>query len=45
VLDPANFISDHNGIVIINDLSKSEHHSNRSYVKDGPLRFVGNPAI
>jgi hypothetical protein len=45
VLDPANLISDHDGIVIINDLSKSEQHSKRTYVKDGPLRFVGDPAI
>jgi hypothetical protein len=45
VLDPANLIRDHDGIVIINDLSKSEQHSKRTYVKDGPLRFVGDPAI
>jgi GAF domain-containing protein len=34
------------GIVIINDFTKSEQHSKRSYVRDGPLRFyAGVPLV
>ncbi|KAF1913696.1 hypothetical protein BDU57DRAFT_520662 [Ampelomyces quisqualis] len=46
VLDPAALADGDGGIVIINDLTKSEQHSKRSYVKDGPLRFyAGVPLV
>jgi GAF domain-containing protein len=46
VLDPAAVAEGNEGIVIINDFTKSEQHSNRSYVRDGPLRFyAGVPLV
>jgi GAF domain-containing protein len=46
VLDPTALAEGDEGIVIINDFTKSEQHSSRSYVRDGPLRFyAGVPLI
>jgi len=46
VLDPAALAEGDDGIVIINDLSLSNLHAARSYVKDGPLRFyAGVPLV
>lgn len=39
VLDPEAAAEGNDGIVIINDFTKHEQYSNRSYVRDGPLRF------
>ncbi|KAH7405982.1 hypothetical protein DE146DRAFT_608460 [Phaeosphaeria sp. MPI-PUGE-AT-0046c] len=39
VLDPEAVAEGPDGIVIINDFTKNEQYSNRSYVRDGPLRF------
>ena len=39
-------MAENEGIVIINDFTKSEEHSERSYVKNGPLRFyAGVPLV
>lgn len=46
VLDPGAVAEGPDGIVIINDFTKNEQYSGRSYVKDGPLRFyAGVPLI
>jgi GAF domain-containing protein len=46
VLDPVAVADGNEGIVIINDFTKSEQHSKRSYVRDGPLRFyAGVPLV
>lgn len=46
VLDPVALAEGDDGIVIINDLSQSNLHAARSYVKDGPLRFyAGVPLV
>lgn len=46
VLDPAVLIEGSDRIVIINDLTQSDQHSNRTYVRNGPSRFyAGVPLI
>jgi signal transduction histidine kinase len=46
VLDPVALAEGEKGVIIINDLSKSNLHAARTYVKDGPLRFyAGVPLI
>jgi GAF domain-containing protein len=46
VLDPTALAERHDGIIIINDFTKSEQHAKRSYVRDGPLRFyAGVPLV
>jgi hypothetical protein len=46
VLDPAVLIDGSDRIVIINDLSISEQHSKKTYVRNGPSRFyAGVPLV
>jgi hypothetical protein len=46
VLDPAVLIDGSDRIVIINDLSTSEQHAKKTYVRNGPSRFyAGVPLV
>jgi GAF domain-containing protein len=46
VLDPTALAETHDGIVVINDFTKSEQYAKRSYVREGPLRFyAGVPLV